>query len=35
VHHKLPVRERPDLRLVADNCVPLCGKCHQTVHREG
>lgn len=35
VHHKLPVRERPDLRLVPDNCVPLCGKCHQAVHREG
>lgn len=35
VHHIKPVRERPDLRLVADNCVPLCGKCHQAVHREG
>ncbi|WP_369691340.1 HNH endonuclease [Desulfolucanica intricata] len=35
MHHIKPVRERPDLRLVPDNCVPLCGKCHQTVHREG
>ena len=35
VHHKLPVRERPDLRLVPDNCVPVCNRCHTFYHQKG
>lgn len=35
VHHVIPVSERPDLRLVPDNCQPLCYQCHTEVHRVG
>lgn len=35
VHHIKPVKDRPDLRLVADNCVPVCNRCHAFYHREG
>lgn len=35
VHHIEPISERPDLRLVASNCLPLCYQCHAEVHREG
>ena len=35
VHHIIPISERPDLRLVPDNCQPLCYQCHTEVHREG
>lgn len=28
VHHKVKLRERPDLRLVEDNCRGLCHACH-------
>lgn len=35
VHHIIPVSERPDLRLVPDNCLPLCHKCHNEVHGVG
>ena len=33
VHHIIPVSERSDLRLVPDNCQPLCYQCHTEVHR--
>ena len=28
VHHVLKVRDRPDLRLTASNCLGLCQSCH-------
>lgn len=34
VHHIEPVRERPDLRLVESNCIPLCRACHELEHRQ-
>ncbi len=34
VHHIIPVRTRPDLRLVASNCMALCRRCHEDIHRE-
>ena len=33
VHHLVPVRERPDLRLEQSNLVTLCGSCHMMVER--
>jgi 5-methylcytosine-specific restriction endonuclease McrA len=35
VHHIAPVDERPDLRLVPDNCQPLCRNCHEEIHGRG
>lgn len=32
VHHILPVKERPDLRLTASNCQSLCRACHEVIH---
>ena len=32
VHHIIPISERPDLRLVEDNCQPLCRNCHERIH---
>jgi 5-methylcytosine-specific restriction protein A len=32
VHHIIPIKERPDLKLVPDNCQPLCFTCHELVH---
>lgn len=29
VHHVIPIRERPDLRLVRSNLEPLCRPCHE------
>ena len=29
VHHKIKLRERPDLRLDPLNCMGLCGACHK------
>lgn len=34
VHHIKPVRERPDLRLHPDNCMPVCNRCHKIIHLE-
>ena len=28
VHHIAKVRDRPDLRLDVNNCMPLCKSCH-------
>lgn len=33
VHHVKPIRERPDLALVPDNCLTLCVRCHLKRHR--
>lgn len=35
VHHIQPVADRPDLRLVEDNCQPLCRSCHEEIHGRG
>ncbi len=32
VHHIQAVADRPDLRLVADNCQALCRNCHEEIH---
>lgn len=32
VHHIIPLADRPDLRLVEDNCQPLCFQCHEEIH---
>lgn len=32
VHHIQPLVDRPDLRLVEDNCQPLCRNCHEEIH---
>jgi len=29
LHHACPIAERPDLRLVVENLVPLCRSCHK------
>ena len=34
VHHKIPVRERPDLAMELDNLVSLCNRCHADEHPE-
>lgn len=34
VHHRIPVRERPDLALDLDNLVSLCNQCHADMHPE-
>lgn len=32
IHHIIPIKERPDLRLVPENCQPLCFDCHEELH---
>lgn len=32
IHHIIPIEKRPDLRLVEDNCMPLCRQCHEEIH---
>lgn len=34
VHHKEPVRKRPDLALSESNCLALCDDCHYEVHHK-
>ena len=34
VHHKIPVKERPELALDLDNLVSLCNRCHAEEHPE-
>jgi len=34
VHHKIPVKERPDLALELDNLESLCDRCHAEEHPE-
>lgn len=34
VHHRIPVKERPDLALELDNLVSLCDRCHAEEHPE-
>lgn len=34
VHHLIPVEERPDLMLQADNCQAICPECHNRMHPE-
>lgn len=31
VHHKIPISDRPDLRLVWDNLRALCKPCHSSI----
>jgi 5-methylcytosine-specific restriction endonuclease McrA len=31
VHHKIPVRQAPHLRLEPSNLVPYCKRCHSSV----
>jgi len=33
VHHKAPVSEMPDLRLVLDNLMSVCRRCHEMIHK--
>jgi 5-methylcytosine-specific restriction enzyme A len=35
VHHSIPVREAPELRLVRSNLVPVCVPCHGRLEAEG
>jgi 5-methylcytosine-specific restriction enzyme A len=35
VHHVERLRERPELRLVASNCLALCKPCHTTRTNRG
>ena len=35
VHHKLKIRERPDLRLDPDNVEALCEQCHDEATAAG
>ena len=35
VHHIIPVADRPDLRLVVNNCQALCRDCHEKIHGRG
>ena len=32
VHHKIPVKKRPDLALSKDNLMVLCPECHYLIH---
>jgi 5-methylcytosine-specific restriction enzyme A len=32
VHHINPILERPDLRLISQNLLSLCNKCHDKMH---
>ena len=32
VHHIYPMQQYPKLRMVNDNLVSLCNKCHETMH---
>ena len=34
VHHKAPLRERPDLALDLNNLMSLCDRCHDVMHPE-
>lgn len=34
VHHIIPIEERPDLALDADNCESICPSCHNKEHPE-
>jgi 5-methylcytosine-specific restriction protein A len=35
VHHIIPIKERPDLKLVPSNCQALCFPCHEVIHGRG
>ncbi|NOW86764.1 5-methylcytosine-specific restriction endonuclease McrA [Clostridium beijerinckii] len=32
VHHIIPLDQNPSLRLVSDNLLSLCNKCHDKMH---
>lgn len=32
VHHIIPLDQKPSLRLVSDNLLSLCNKCHEKMH---
>lgn len=32
VHHIIPLDQRPELKLVSDNLLSLCNKCHDKMH---
>lgn len=32
VHHKEPVRKRPDLALTKNNLLAVCNQCHYEIH---
>ncbi len=34
VHHKIPIRQRFDLRLTWSNLVSVCGPCHEILERQ-
>lgn len=35
VHHRCKIKDRPDLRLEAENCMALCGRCHDARTAKG
>lgn len=34
VHHRLPIEQRPDLRLDITNLESLCNQCHAITHAQ-